>query len=300
MATQAEVATGYDPIDRIHEAAFGTFADVTAAFYDGDTSLDLRQAQSKKHDFVFSSLALAAGDTLLDIGCGWGPLLDAARARGIVAEGVTLSPAQVRRCRREGLDARLQDWREMDPAEHGPFAGVASLGAFEHFASPAEYLAGEQDRVYDDFFRLCAALLPEGGRLFLQTMTWGDRVPDPSELDPTAPRLSDPWVMGHLSYLYPGAWLPEGLDHLERCAAPYFRLEYESCGRDDYLRTMAAWSAEIDRLGWRKWWAMAPLMVQSLVHRDRRRLFTSLRHGCARICFERRIFSHYRTVFARR
>lgn len=296
MATQVEVAVGYDPIDRIHRAALGTFADVSGAFYDGDDSLTLEQAQSKKHDRVFHGLGLESGDTLLDIGCGWGPLLNAARERGIEAVGLTLSPAQERRCRKEGLDARLVDWRDAEEPALGTFSGVASLGAFEHFVSPAEMLAGRQEEVYRNFFRLCHSLLAEGGSLFLQTMTWGDRVPEPADLDVRAPHLSDRWVMGHLAYLYPGAWLPESLEQITACSSPWFELHWESNGRNDYIRTMHAWKDAVAALGARKYWAVAPLILGSLVDERRRRLFTALRYRCALLCFERGIFSHHRMI----
>lgn len=103
-----------------------------------------------------------------------GPVLNAARACGIRATGITLSPAQRARRREKGLDVRLLDWKKLDVEDFGTFDGVSSLGAFEHFVSPQEMLAGRQGEIYRDFFRLCAALLPEDARLFLQTMTWGE------------------------------------------------------------------------------------------------------------------------------
>jgi cyclopropane-fatty-acyl-phospholipid synthase len=297
MATQAEVARGYDPIDRIHEAAFGTFADVSAAFYQGDFSMTLREAQRRKHEFILQQLGLQPGDRLLDIGCGWGPLLEAARSRGIDGRGITLSPAQCRRCEAEGLDVDLKDWKDLDPAKTGGFDGVASVGAFEHFVGPDEALDGGRDAVYGDFFRLCAELLPDDGRLFLQTMTWGERVPHPEELDIHAPKLSDQWVMGYLAYLYPGSWLPDGLEHIVACAEPWFELTFESNGAADYLQTFDEWGRALDRLGWRKWWIMAPHFARGLFDRDLARTLTALRYGCARLCFERGIFSHFRMVF---
>jgi cyclopropane-fatty-acyl-phospholipid synthase len=55
----------------------------------------------------------------------------------------------------------------------GRFDAVASLGAFEHFCSPEEYRGGRQDEVYRDFFARVATVLPDGGRLYLQTMVFG-------------------------------------------------------------------------------------------------------------------------------
>ena len=300
MATQTEIETGYDTIDAIHRAAFGEHADVSCAFYDGDFTLTLEEAQRRKHGLILDGLGLEAGDTLLDIGCGWGPLLEAARGRGIEGTGITLSPAQVARCRKAGLDARLQDWRDLDPSEPGHYDGVASVGAFEHFATPADSLDGRQVAIYRDFFRLCRAMLPDGGRLFLQTMTWGARVPRPTELDIHSPKLSDPWVMGHLSYLYPGSWLPEGKDQIVECAAPWFDVTFCNEGRQDYLHTMHDWGRALAALGLRKWIFVSPLLVKSSVDPSARRLLIALRYGCSRLCFERGLFSHYRMILASR
>lgn len=299
MADQTEVRATYDPMDALHLAALGEYADVSGALYDSDFSPTLEEAQRRKHELVLSTLGLAAGDTFLDIGCGWGPLLHAARERGIRGVGITLSPAQVRRCRKNGVDVRLLDWKDIDAAAWGTVDGVASLGAFEHFVSSTEMLEGRQEEIYRDFFRRCAALLPDDGKLFLQTMTWGDRVPDPDELDVNAPKLSDAWVMGHLAHLYPGSWLPTGLDQVVTCANPWFRLQLAQDSREDYIQTQLEWKRAGDALGVRKWLKVLPLLIASLSSRHAWRYLTALRWGCNRLCFERKIFSHYRTVFSK-
>lgn len=300
MATQADIAWSYDPIDAIHRAAFGDHADVSCAYYEGDYSITLEEAQARKHELILGGLGLQSGETLLDIGCGWGPVLRAATERGIQAHGLTLSPAQVARCQRKGLDAVLLDWRNLDPGTLGPLGGVCSVGAFEHFVRPEDAVSDRQEEIYDSFFRLCRALLEPGRRLFLQTMTWGSRVPHPSELDVHAPKLSDRWVLGHLAYLYPGSWLPNGLDQIVRCALPYFDLTFSSNGRLDYIQTMKEWGTALDRLGWRKWLIMAPHLGEAAFDRAKWRYLTALRYGCSRICFERGIFSHYRMILESR
>jgi cyclopropane-fatty-acyl-phospholipid synthase len=61
-----------------------------AYFPDGDETLDA--AQEAKLDLICRKLALAPGDRLLDIGCGWGALvIFAAQRYGVSALGVTLS-----------------------------------------------------------------------------------------------------------------------------------------------------------------------------------------------------------------
>src|SRR5690349_5987284 len=117
----------------------GELADFSCAKFDGDFSLSLREAQARKHDYVADQIGIGPGRTLLDLGCGWGPLLDYVRRRGGTGVGLTLSSAQAASCRRHGLDVRLQDARAISRQADGEFDAVASLGAFEHFCSPSDY-----------------------------------------------------------------------------------------------------------------------------------------------------------------
>src|SRR5678815_5700670 len=66
----------------------------TCAYY-RDPDGKLEQAQRDKLELVCRKLELKAGETMLDIGCGWGSLsIWAAQHYGVRAHGVTLSKAQ--------------------------------------------------------------------------------------------------------------------------------------------------------------------------------------------------------------
>src|SRR5205823_15090148 len=132
MADRTDVEFTYSLIDRMFRLSLGEMGDFSGAKYDGDFSLSLEEAQRRKHDFVAEQVGIGPDRRVLDLGCGWGPLLDAVRSRGGKGVGVTLSSAQVTACRRNGLDVHLFDARLLTPARFGPFDAVASLGAFEH------------------------------------------------------------------------------------------------------------------------------------------------------------------------
>src|SRR5438270_872032 len=158
MADRKDLEFTYSLIDRIFRLSLGERADFSGAKYDGDFSLSVEEAQRRKHEYVAEQIGIGPGRRVLDLGCGWGPLLNFIRSRGSTGVGVTMSSAQVAACRRHGLDVHLHDARRVNRESFGPFDAVASLGAFEHFCSPQEYRAGRQEEGYRELFaRLASA-----------------------------------------------------------------------------------------------------------------------------------------------
>ena len=300
MATQKEIEATYDYMDEIFRLSLGDHADITGAMYNGDFSLSLEEAQQAKHNYVLAGLRFKKGDRVLDIGCGWGPFLQVVKERGGKGMGLTLSPAQARACQQDGLNAVVKDWKDADPKEIGTMDGVVSVGAFEHFCSIEELQAGKQEEIYDHFFKFCSDVLDPGGRLYLQTMMWGKRVPRPEDFSPDAPKLSDAWIVGHVIKFYPGSWLPNGLEQIERCAKPYFRLISENNGKLDYIQTMKEWGKRIKKLSARKILVGLKVLPRLLFDRNFRYQMTSLRYSCNQRCFQREIMSHQRMVFEKR
>lgn len=106
-----------------------------AYFENGDE--DLPTAQLKKIDHILTKIQVHPGDTLLDIGCGWGALvIRAAEKYGAKCIGITLSENQAafakHRIAQSGLsdriEIRLQDYRDVS----GCFDKITSIGMFEH------------------------------------------------------------------------------------------------------------------------------------------------------------------------
>ena len=304
MADRRDADFTYSLTDRIIRLSLGELPDFSGAMFDGDFSLGLEQAQRRKHDYVADQVGIGPGRRLLDLGCGWGPLLGYARARGGSAVGVTLSSAQLRACRRHGLEVYLEDARDIDRERFGTFDAVASLGAFEHFCSPDDYHAGRQEKIYGDLFGRVSSVLPAGGRFYLQTMVFGRKMIPASRIDLEAlravpPRGSDEWYIALLGRQFPGSWLPWGQQQVVECAEPHFRLVSSVSGRLDYIETINRWNARIGAPSFRKTLHKLRLLPHRLTSADFRLAFTS-GVSANQVCFQRELLDHYRLVFEHR
>jgi len=295
MAERNDIDFSYSLTDRVVRLSLGELADFSAAKYDGDFTLTLEEAQRRKHAYVAEQIGIEPGRRILDLGCGWGGLLNYIRSAGATGVGVTLSSAQVAACRRHGLDVHLHDAREVTRETFGTFAAIASLGAFEHFCSPEEYRAGRQENLYRGLFERIAGLLPHNGRLYLQTMVFGKNMIPVEQIDRHAPRDSDAWYLAMMGAAFPGSFLPFGEEQIIRCAAPHFRLVSSVSGRLDYIETIRQWDTRTESWTPRMALLKPRLLPRWLASPDFRFAYTSGVSSNS-VCFERELMDHYRLV----
>jgi cyclopropane-fatty-acyl-phospholipid synthase len=296
VADRKDIDFSYTLTDKVIRLALGEMTDFSGAKYDGDFSLTLEQAQRRKHEYIAEQIGLAEGQRVIDLGCGWGPLLNFFRERGAKGLGVTLSTAQLESCRRHGLDARLHDARTVTRDTFGPFDAAVSLGAFEHFASPEDYEAGRQDDVYKNLFANVAGLLPARGRFYLQTMVFGRNMIPIEQVDRHAQRDSDAWYLAMMQAAFPGSFLPFGSEQVERCAEPHFKLVSKVSGRLDYIQTIKEWDKRTEAWNPRMALLKLRLIPKWVTSPEFRFAFTS---GASSnlVCFERELMDHFRFVF---
>lgn len=136
--SHASIAHHYDISNKFYQLWLDPEMVYSCAYFQ-DSSQSLAAAQHDKLDIICRKLMLAPGQTLLDIGCGWGGLVCwAAKQYGVQAHGITLSRQQhtyaMERVRKEGLIGRvvieLQDYRELPKI--ACYDRVVSVGMFEH------------------------------------------------------------------------------------------------------------------------------------------------------------------------
>ncbi|EKX62079.1 class I SAM-dependent methyltransferase [Streptomyces ipomoeae] len=151
----------------------------TCALWDFDDPGDtLEAAQKRKLDHLIEGARASGAGRVLDVGCGWGSLLDRLVNVHDVGQavGLTLSDSQAERLREAALprtEVRVENWLDHEPAEG--YDAIISIGAFEHFARTGLSRA-ERVAAYREFFERCRAWLPKGGRLALQTNVKGNNV----------------------------------------------------------------------------------------------------------------------------
>jgi len=201
-----------------------------AYFRDAGDSLDA--AQEQKMDHILRKLRLRPGDTLLDIGCGWGALIMRAAERyGVKALGVTLSQNQYElareRIRERGLEdrceVRIEDYRDVE----GRFDRIVSVGMFEHVG------LNNLRSYFDKVHRLLA---PEGVAL-IHGITSTD--PDSAEV---------PWGGGGFidRYVFPNGELPHVSMVLKQMAAAGLEAVDIENLRRHYDMTLARWAERFE------------------------------------------------------
>ena len=204
-----------------------------AYFRSGDE--DLATAQVQKLDHICRKLMLAPGQTLLDIGCGWGAMaMHAAGRYGVKVVGVTLSTNQFElareKVRQAGLEdrveIRLQDYRDV-PGEE-VFDRISSIGMFEHVGL-------KNLRAY---FDVVHRLLKPGGVALNHGITSGD-------VDSRSVGLGAGEFIDH--YVFPDGELPHVSLAIRELSAAGLELTDAESLRRHYAKTLWHWSGGFER-----------------------------------------------------
>lgn len=197
----------------------------SSAIYSAGAQESIEEAQARKIARICDMLEIGEGDSVLEIGCGWGALGRALAQRGAHVTGLTLSPSQLEWARRVGeegglsanLDLRLQDYRDV-------------RGAFDRIVS-IEMIEAVGERYWPDYFGAIAARMKEGGCAVLQAITIADDRFD-------AYRKGADFIQ---RYVFPGGMLPSPETMARSAAQAGLRIVESETFAHSYAATLAEW-----------------------------------------------------------
>jgi cyclopropane-fatty-acyl-phospholipid synthase len=222
VRAKRNVAHHYDLERRLYELFLDSEWQYSCAYFE-HPGMSLDEAQRAKQRHIAAKLLVERGNSVLEIGSGWGGLAmylaDIAGAAKV--RGITLSEEQLAASRRSagerGLSGRvafeLEDYR----STQGVFDRIVSVGMFEH-VGPSSYQA---------YFDASARLLAEDGVMLLHTI---------GRTGPAA--YTNPWIT---KYIFPGGHLPtlsQMVPAIERAGLAVTDLEVL---RLHYAQTLRAW-----------------------------------------------------------
>ena len=178
---------------------------------------NLDAAQEAKLDLVCKKIGLKKGQTVLDIGCGWGSFTKfAAEKYGAITTGVTVSIEQKKLADKlsKGLPTKiiLQDYRDINQQ----FDHIVSLGMFEH----VNY------KNYRQYMKVVNRSLSNDGLFLLHTI--GGNVSTTNV---------DPWME---KYIFPGGMIPS-ITQIGKSIEGLFVVEDWHNFGPDYDKTLMAW-----------------------------------------------------------
>ncbi|MGD8931030.1 MAG: cyclopropane-fatty-acyl-phospholipid synthase family protein [Chromatiales bacterium] len=202
----------------------------SSACFDDRRGADLMQAQQVKYRRMLDLVGARPGDSILEIGCGWGGFAEYAASEGIRVHGVTLSHEQLAYARERIQQAGLQELACFELRDYRDLQG-----RYDHIVS-IEMLEAVGEAYWAGYFRRIHELLRPGGRAALQSI-----VIDESHF--ARYRRSTDFIQ---QYIFPGGMLPSPARIVEQAQAQGLRVERIDSFGADYAETLRRWRWRFD------------------------------------------------------
>ena len=203
----------------------------SACFEDKDTSLI--EAQEAKYQRIINSIDVHAGQNILEVGCGWGGLMEVASKHGINIDCLTISQEQATYARDRAqciksdasgeVNILIQDYRD----HQNQYDGIASIEMFE--------AVGE--KYWSTYFEIIQRCLKPGKKACIQTIVIADNLFDKY-------RRSSDFIQ---QYVFPGGMLPSIKKFKEAAQSKGLIVEDVYQFGQDYQKTLCLWHQKFNQ-----------------------------------------------------
>jgi cyclopropane-fatty-acyl-phospholipid synthase len=204
----------------------------SSALFEGTDGKPLEAAQTAKYERILEQIGAKQGDSILEIGCGWGGFAETAARRGMRVTGVTISQQQLEYARArlehaglsDRVDLQFRDYRDME-------------GRYDHIVS-IEMIEAVGERYWPDYFAALKRHVAPGGSILVQAIVIADDFFESYRRHPDFIQ----------TYVFPGGMLLSPTSLREQCRQAGLKVaELYSFGRD-YARTLETWLGRFDRV----------------------------------------------------
>ena len=201
----------------------------SSAWFSESDRQTLAEAQRAKIRRILESLKTRPGDHILEIGCGWGGIMEEALLSERSITGLTLSTEQkafaenrlatieVKASKAQSFEVRLQDYRDCQEK----FNGIASVEMFE--------AVGEKH--WPEYFQMIAKCLKAGGKACIQTIVIAEELFERY-------RHNTDFIQ---QYVFPGGMLPSRSSFKASAEKAGLQIEAEFAFGSDYAKTLCLW-----------------------------------------------------------
>ena len=201
----------------------------SSAWFNAGDCQSLADAQRAKIKRILSSIDTQPNARLLEIGCGWGGLMEEALQSNLSITGLTLSIEQQAYAQKRlkaiqsagpnapTFEVRLQDYRDCKEK----FDGIASVEMFE--------AVGEKH--WPEYFQTVAQCLKVGGKACIQTIVIAEELFERY-------RTNTDFIQ---QYVFPGGMLPSREKFAELAAKAGLKVDAEFAFGTDYAKTLCLW-----------------------------------------------------------
>jgi len=214
----------YDIGNNFYQKWLDSSMTYSSAIFDKNNT-DLFAAQKNKYNKILNLAEIKNGDTILEIGCGWGGLLEyTSNNYNCKVTGTTISEAQyefvkkkLNKLKTNKVNVINQDYRDLK----GKFDKIISIEMFE--------AVGE--KYWDVYFKNIRRLIKKNGIISMQLITIKDEAFKNYKKNPD-------FIQKHI---FPGGMLPS-LKILEKIISKNsLTLQTVNSYADDYSQTLKIW-----------------------------------------------------------